>query len=385
MAETAAHLDRVLPHVPMRQWVLSAPHALRFRMAYDPGLLSGVMRIFSRAVFQSLRRRASQCGIPRGQCGAVTFVQRFGSALNLHPHGHMVCTDGVYAALPGESPRFYPLPAPEPRDVAGIAQTVATRVQALLDSDPAADDPGAAEGFDDPWLVGLYDGSIRGKIGTGSRAGQQTSMAYGSEGPQDPDQRAYSSRCANVEGFSVHAGVSIRAQDRKGLEALCKYAARPPLAQDRLRQTPDGKLVYEMKTPWRNGATHVVMARLELIEKLAALVPRPRYHIIHFYGVFAPAAKWRSSIVPDPPPQTCTHGSKTESELRRKNYTWAQLMARTFQFDVLECPRCSGRMKILAAIESPELASRILDCLGIVCRPPPVAPARSRNNDLAAS
>ena len=136
---------------------------------------------------------------------------------------------------------------------------------------------------------------------------------------------------------------------------------------------------------WRNGATHVVMARLELIEKLAALVPRPRYHIIHFYGVFAPAAKWRSSIVPDPPPQTCTHGSKTESELRRKNYTWAQLMARTFQFDVLECPRCSGRMKILAAIESPELASRILDCLGIVCRPPPVAPARSRNNDLAAS
>ena len=113
MAETAAHLvDRVLPQVPMRQWVLSVPHGLRYRMAYDADLLSRVMRIFSRVVFQSMRKRASECGIPRGQCGAVTFVQRFGSALNLHPHGHMICTDGVYAALPGESPRFYPLAPP---------------------------------------------------------------------------------------------------------------------------------------------------------------------------------------------------------------------------------------------------------------------------------
>jgi len=72
----------------MRQCVLSVPHGLRYRMAYDADLLSPVMRIFSRVVFQSLRKRASEFGIPRGQCGAVTFVQRFGSALNLHPHGH---------------------------------------------------------------------------------------------------------------------------------------------------------------------------------------------------------------------------------------------------------------------------------------------------------
>ena len=127
MTETAANLvERVLPHVPMRQRVLSVPHGLRYRMAYDADLLSQVMRIFSRAVFQSLRKRASECGIPRGQCGAVTFVQRFGSALNLHPHGHMIVTDGVYAALPGESPRFYPLAPPGQKDVIWVAKTVAT-------------------------------------------------------------------------------------------------------------------------------------------------------------------------------------------------------------------------------------------------------------------
>ncbi len=84
MADTAAHLvDRVIPDVPVRQWVLSPPHALRYRLAYDPRLLAVLIRIFIRAVFSSLRRRARANGISRGQCGAVAFLQRFGSSLNL--------------------------------------------------------------------------------------------------------------------------------------------------------------------------------------------------------------------------------------------------------------------------------------------------------------
>ena len=84
MADTAAHLvDGVIPDVAVRQWVLSPPHALRYRVAYDSPLLAALIRIFIRAIFSSLRRRARDCGIPRGQCGAVAFVQRFGSGLNL--------------------------------------------------------------------------------------------------------------------------------------------------------------------------------------------------------------------------------------------------------------------------------------------------------------
>jgi hypothetical protein len=86
MADTAAHLvDRVLPEVPIRQWVLSLPFALRYRLAYDARLTSAVLAIFVHTVFASLRRRARKhWGVPRGQCGAVTFVQRFGDALNLN-------------------------------------------------------------------------------------------------------------------------------------------------------------------------------------------------------------------------------------------------------------------------------------------------------------
>ena len=82
MADTAAHLvDRVIPAVPVRQWVLSLPFALRYRVAFEGVLLGEVLGIFIRAVFGSLKRRARDCGIPHGRCGAVTFIQRFGSAL----------------------------------------------------------------------------------------------------------------------------------------------------------------------------------------------------------------------------------------------------------------------------------------------------------------
>jgi hypothetical protein len=84
MSDTAAHLvDRVFPIVPVRQWVLSLPFALRYRMAYYSRLTSDVLNVFIRALFGELRRRAQELlGLRSSQCGAVTFVQRFGDALN---------------------------------------------------------------------------------------------------------------------------------------------------------------------------------------------------------------------------------------------------------------------------------------------------------------
>jgi len=86
MADTAAHLvDRVLPEAPVRQWVLTLPYPLRYRCAYDARLASEVLRAFIRSLFAELRRRARrQWGVRAEQCGAVTFIQRFGSALDLN-------------------------------------------------------------------------------------------------------------------------------------------------------------------------------------------------------------------------------------------------------------------------------------------------------------
>ena len=126
MADTAAHLvDRVLPEVPVRQWVLSLPFALRYRLAYDAKLTSAVLGVFVRAVFASLRDRAKKhWQLAGGQCGAVTFVQRFGGALNLNVHFHSLLLDGVYGEGPDGNPRFHPLPPPSDAEVGRVAESL---------------------------------------------------------------------------------------------------------------------------------------------------------------------------------------------------------------------------------------------------------------------
>ena len=102
MADTAAPLvDRVLPHAPIRQWVLSLPIQIRPMLAYDAALSRAVLNVFLRTVFAWHRRRAKQLGIKNAQCGAVTAIQRFGSALNLNLHYHVLVLDGVFHQAAG--------------------------------------------------------------------------------------------------------------------------------------------------------------------------------------------------------------------------------------------------------------------------------------------
>ena len=105
MADTAARLvDGVIPEVPIRQWVLTLPYPLRYRCAWDARLTSEVLRAFLRALFADQRRRARRHhGVRAGHCASVTFIQRFGSALNLAPHFHSLVFDGVYAG-PAHAP-----------------------------------------------------------------------------------------------------------------------------------------------------------------------------------------------------------------------------------------------------------------------------------------
>lgn len=109
MAESVAHLvDRVLPDVPVRQWVLTFPWRLRFLLAYDPSLCRAVRRLFLRAVFRWQQRRAASMGIPDARSGAVNFVQRFASSLAWNVHLHALVLDGVYTCVsPFERPVFH--------------------------------------------------------------------------------------------------------------------------------------------------------------------------------------------------------------------------------------------------------------------------------------
>jgi hypothetical protein len=387
MADTAVRLtDEVLPEVPVRQWVLSLPYEIRFRLAWDGDLLSGVLAVFLRVVYGWYRRQAREESHEDARCGSVTFVQRFGSALNLNPHFHVLMPDGVFVEGPGGTPVFVPAPALTDDDVRRIAETTAHRVVNLLQRRGLLEqDVPDALVQDEPLLAALTAASIRGTVATGERAGRRIRRRL-----VDPQEGIQSGPlCFSSRGFSLHAATRIEAGARERLERLCRYVLRPPLAAGRLQRVDEDMLAFTLKTPWSDGTTHLVLSPLDLIEKLAALVPRPRLNLIRYHGVLAPNATAREYIVPGPrpdeaPPEDassdapCAHAAPTYTPQPAYRLSWARLLARVFHIDVTVCPDCGGTMKVIAPLTDPPAIRTYLDGVGLTSRPPPVAPPRPR-------
>ena len=178
-------------------------------------------------------------------------------------------------------------------------------------------------------------------------------------------------RCAS---FSLRAGVRCGEHPRKRLERLCRYITRPAIANERLTRDGAGNVVLQLKSPWRDGTTHVVMSPLDFMQRLAALVPRPRPHLIRFQGVLAPNAGLRAAIMPGSAQKPSEHAGEHAHASARMG--WARLLKRVFDIDLEHCPECGGKLKIIAAIEEPALIERILTHLGLSAQPPPRTPAR---------
>jgi len=201
--------------------------------------------------------------------------------------------------------------------------------------------------------------------------------------------------------YQILRDFALRTQHLKNLvteylfQALClKMVLNTLIIQEclrvkRLSVHPNGRVAYRLRHKWRDGTTHVLFETLELIEKLAALVPPPCFNLVRYHGVLAPAARWRPQVVPydlkksGSAPHTGCDGkiqrenpnskdSRKPARCHPKNYSWAELMKRVFEVDVLECSHCGGRMRILCAITPPEAIAKILDCLGLPIRPPPI-------------
>jgi hypothetical protein len=113
------------------------------------------------------------------------------------------------------------------------------------------------------------------------------------------------------------------------------------------------------------------------MQRLAALVPLPRLHLIRFHGVLAPNAKLRSEIIPNPAEHATEHSTDhAHAQGAPARISWARLLKRVFDIDIDHCPNCAGALKIIAAIEDPPVILRILTHLGLPTRAPPRAPAR---------
>jgi hypothetical protein len=271
-----------------------------------------------------------------------------GSAANLNIHLPCLVLDGVYRRSADGTSEFVEAPAPTDQAQQAVLHKVITRTMKMLTrrgvlveeegSTYVADNDGDSD--EARTLRPLQAAACTYRIAFGPRAGQKVLTVQGAM-PRDKDFKQ--TLCADIDGFSLHAAVRCGADDRQALEQLCRYITRPALANERVQTNAAGQVVLKLKTPWRDGTTHLVMSPLEFMQRLAALVPRPRLHLIRFHGVLAPNAKLRSLVVPQGPPE---HGEPTAeaaavtvcevqtAQARPQRISWARLLKRVFDIDM---------------------------------------------------
>jgi len=396
MAQTAAHLvEQVIPWVPTRQRVVSVPVPLRYWMAASQDLTATVHTIIRTTIRQYYVNQAVTRGVPRDkvQPGSVTFIQRFGRAINLHLHFHVVFLEEVYLdrADQGRTPRFVTGEAPTDADIATVVQTISHRVMRKLRQLGYLEvglDAAVATGYDPlgddaPELARTMAASVQQRIAFGERAGQKVrriGSGFGAEGEQPTLSGA---RCASVHGFSLHANTQVSAHRRDQLECLIRYTARGAVALERLAQDANGDLIYTFTHPWSDGTTGIRLSPVELLEKLAALVPLPRVHLVRYGGCLAPHSHLRGAIIPTPRQQGV---EEQEDSTVSPRWSWARLLKRVFAVDMVRCPWCQrGSLRIIAAITQGEVIRKILRHLKLAVDPPPMAPARVRQEAFAWS
>ena len=369
--------------------MLTVPHRLRYVLAWDHALCRAVVGVFMRAVLGWLRRRARAEGVANGRSGAVAIIQRFGAALNVNVHTHALVLDGVFADDGSGRLQFHPVAPPTDEEMDHVHATIARRVDRLVERRGVKDDGEREDAFvaAAPVLAGLTAASINGRTATGPRPGAKVRRCgTWTEGKPLPLVRRPCHAAGG--GFSLDAGVVVPARDRARLERVCRYALRPPIAHERIQWTADGEVLLTLRHHWSDGTTHLRFHPLELLERLASLTPRPRINLILYYGVLAARAAWRSRL-PAPtsgeagvalaqaPPEPSSGSFVSGPVAQPSNYLWAQLMRRSFGFDVLECPRCRGRFRLVAVIEDRTVARRILTHLGLPTEVPSPRPPRA--------
>jgi hypothetical protein len=377
MADTAGRwVDRVLPGVPWRQWVLTVPFELRLWMAWDPALMTEVLTVFQREMGRRLGMLARRKGRPGGRHGSVTVIQRFGSALNLNVHMHSLVAEGVWvpSAVAPEVPEWVPLRLKD-EDVAAVLYRVEAGVTRLLiergllvEDDDISAPAGLSDVDPDRALeLGVMQASVQLRIATGPRAGQSVRRVGASPRSVPSGRGARRKRMhARSGSFDLHAAVLVRRANREGLERLSRYLLRPAIASKRLRLRWDGRYEYQLGRPWADGTAALLFDPHELMEKLAALVPIPRANLIRYHGVLAPAAKWRSRVVPKADAEGRVCGRRAPGGVAPSDrIPWSQLLRRAFLVQVLRCAGCGNSRRLLAEITEPDAIHRILEHLGL--------------------
>ena len=387
MSETAAHLvDCVLPQKPIRQWVMSFPFQLRLCLSVRPKIMARALEITHSCITKYYRKKAG-LSKSRSKTGAVTLIQRFGGSLNLNVHFHQLYIDGCYELGEDGSPISYRLAsAPTIKELDTVLTEIIKRLTRYLERQQIIVKDGEPsfqlEIPEEDTFSRLQASSVTYRFATGPAKGKKALVL---KSMPDSDHNSRAGLVAKQSGFSLHAGVAAGIGERQKLERICRYIARPAVAESRLTVDARGDVIYKLKKTWDDGTTAIKLTPMQLMERLSALVPRPRVHLTRFHGVLGPHYKFRKMIVPKPARNPLTPELSAEAAISQdagsqtslnKRISWARLLKRVFNIDITVCPKCAGKTRIIAAIEEPKVVKKILNHLGLQTSAPPLLPAR---------
>ena len=302
----------------------------------------------------------SRTTLKDGATGAVTLIQRFGSALNLNIHFHVLFLDGVYVYRDDQPPRFLRVKAPDKNELEALVQRISKRVgrclerQGLLERDAESAWLDLEPAEDTDAMPQILGSSVSYRVAVGPQQGRKAFMIRTIRPLDKPDPGL--ERVAKANGFSLHAGVSCEGHQKNKRERLCRYIARPAVAIPRLSQSSTGKVVYTLKTPYRDGTTQVAFEPVDFIARLAALVPKPRVNLTRYHGVLAPNHRWRGLVTPAKRGKGAKrHPNKEVASPAERHaaMTWAQRLKRVFSVDIEVCGRCGGSVRVIALHRGP--------------------------------
>lgn len=325
------HRD-VLGETAVRLWTTTLPYPLRTALGSDTELVTQVLNVIihriTRYIRLTIKHVLKLSTVAIVHPGAVTSIQRVSSALEPNVHFHCLFTDGAFVRLAdGEPLTFVSLPPPSDEVLADLALDICRNVRKLLwGLDRWEDLPS-----EDPQIVcGVF-------LARDLRPAKcrMTGVAAGQQAPE------------GVGAFNIDASRAVERGDAPNLRRMVQYLLAPAVRDRQVTLQRDG-VVYELKRPRRDGTTHRQYTNDQMLDRLGFLVPPPRANLVRFHGVYAPNSDLRAEVVPRQPSARPEDLPEDDEESSEDYLAWSELKSHSFAEDMMHCPRCAGRLVLVA-------------------------------------